>query len=54
MVRREEVEGSPPLAPGTRVRLLMNPDDVRRRSQPPVYGTVRDVHSRSKWRMLEV
>ncbi|EEC81622.1 hypothetical protein OsI_25144 [Oryza sativa Indica Group] len=54
VVRREEVEGSPPLAPGTRVRLLMNPDDVRRRSQPPVYGTVRDVHSRSKWRMLEV
>uniref|UniRef100_A0A0D3GN19 Auxin response factor n=1 Tax=Oryza barthii TaxID=65489 RepID=A0A0D3GN19_9ORYZ len=36
------------------VRLLMNPDDARRRSQPPVYGTVRDVHSRSEWRMLEV
>ncbi|KAF2921713.1 hypothetical protein DAI22_07g054200 [Oryza sativa Japonica Group] len=54
VVRREEVEGSPPLAPGTRVRLLMNPDDARRRSQPPVYGTVRDVHCRSEWRMLEV
>uniref|UniRef100_A0A0E0LHW6 Auxin response factor n=1 Tax=Oryza punctata TaxID=4537 RepID=A0A0E0LHW6_ORYPU len=55
VVRREEVEGSPPisLTPGTRVRLLMNPDNTRRRVQP-VYGTVRDVDSRSAWRMLEV
>uniref|UniRef100_A0A0E0MG23 Auxin response factor n=1 Tax=Oryza punctata TaxID=4537 RepID=A0A0E0MG23_ORYPU len=57
VVRRDEVEGSPSLislTPGTRVRLLMNPDDARRRMTQAVHGAVRDVYSRSAWCMLEV
>uniref|UniRef100_A0A0E0AGM5 Auxin response factor n=1 Tax=Oryza glumipatula TaxID=40148 RepID=A0A0E0AGM5_9ORYZ len=54
VVRREVVDASPAaFAPGVPVRLLMNPDDTRRRTEM-VFGTVRADDSLRAWRKLEL